>query len=860
MERMHRAAAHKLSCLVAPAGYGKTIALQQFGSSAGSHVLRVALPRDLHDAVDVARLLGAALERNLPTAPSLIAQTIDRSRGESNAVGQVARALLEFLPAGDVFVIIDGLTAPMAEDRSVRDMLVALVEGSGSAVRWLLGARATGALPLASWMAYGLLDAPIGERDLALSLEEAERIAQLNGASHGAGEVAALHEVTAGWPTAFALALRSPARPDALRVAASRHNQFIFEYLAEQVFNGLGPAEREFLLATSMLPELDLSLISGLGLPSAQTIFESLRAGLPLISGDSDLVYRYQPLFRDFLEYQLKLRGEAAYTGAMLAAARCLESAGRFADALALATRAGDAAAVERIVIERGFDLLEFGSYERLSGALAFLRSVGRAGSPVILSLRAVFESRAANFERSNSLFDASIEAASGPVEQTRLAHRYALDLIKRNDAASQAALAKVLPLLESGRSDAGTARDFQPSLLGTIAIAHAIFDHPAEAARFVAKAITLVSAEEDLRLQASIYHQASYVAFMTGDAAQGTRMAAKASKLALEQRDYGLAARSFSVQAALVGSHADDPVREFELRTQMLDCATKAGDDFLRREALASMLDIEAERGDDAAMRAIEAQLEACDSSLHIQTTSLPPARALAAAWQGDFRLAYDLVAQSGTQQVSALRRGLRFAEIALYGAASGQRDEAVEAAASGLRAARSATLATTGDRRRYARTLALCSVAYVLIGSAATANTLLLELERARRELSPRTRAFVEAIRSIYLRAEIDSQEQSTAAVAALRGVGYGGFARLLEALPHVRSADRSSIAALTRAEIDVLRVLARGGSSTKVAAELGRSVNTVNVHVKSIMRKLGCTSRYEAIGIAREHGLIL
>ena len=55
-------------------------------------------------------------------------------------------------------------------------------------------------------------------------------------------------------------------------------------------------------------------------------------------------------------------------------------------------------------------------------------------------------------------------------------------------------------------------------------------------------------------------------------------------------------------------------------------------------------------------------------------------------------------------------------------------------------------------------------------------------------------------------------------------------------------------------------MLRALARGGSSTKVAAELQRSVNTVNVHVKSIMRKLGCTTRHEAIAIAREHGLIL
>jgi len=54
-------------------------------------------------------------------------------------------------------------------------------------------------------------------------------------------------------------------------------------------------------------------------------------------------------------------------------------------------------------------------------------------------------------------------------------------------------------------------------------------------------------------------------------------------------------------------------------------------------------------------------------------------------------------------------------------------------------------------------------------------------------------------------------------------------------------------------------LLSALARGGSSTKVAVVLQRSVNTVNVHVKSVMRKLGCATRYDAIAIAREHGLV-
>jgi len=112
---------------------------------------------------------------------------------------------------------------------------------------------------------------------------------------------------------------------------------------------------------------------------------------------------------------------------------------------------------------------------------------------------------------------------------------------------------------------------------------------------------------------------------------------------------------------------------------------------------------------------------------------------------------------------------------------------------------------------------------------------------------------------VRAIQLEAEIGSGDPATEALAKLRAIGYGGYSRLFEVLPVDRGEVRSTIAQLTKAEIQVLRALARGGSSSKVAADLSRSVNTINVHVKSIMRKLGCTTRYEALAIAREHGLI-
>ncbi len=74
-----------------------------------------------------------------------------------------------------------------------------------------------------------------------------------------------------------------------------------------------------------------------------------------------------------------------------------------------------------------------------------------------------------------------------------------------------------------------------------------------------------------------------------------------------------------------------------------------------------------------------------------------------------------------------------------------------------------------------------------------------------------------------------------------------------------PFPISPRHSAVARLTPAEINVLRAIAVHGTSASAAEALGRSTNTINVQVKSILKKLGCASRHEAIAYAREHGLL-
>ena len=112
--------------------------------------------------------------------------------------------------------------------------------------------------------------------------------------------------------------------------------------------------------------------------------------------------------------------------------------------------------------------------------------------------------------------------------------------------------------------------------MLGTLAIAYTMLDRAADAQAAIGTALELVSAAEDVSLQATIYHQASYIAYVAGDAQRAGRMAAAASRLALEARNHRLAVRSFSIRYSIAAGLEDDPERALEYLDAMIASAPR--------------------------------------------------------------------------------------------------------------------------------------------------------------------------------------------------------------------------------------------------------------------------------------------
>lgn len=63
----------------------------------------------------------------------------------------------------------------------------------------------------------------------------------------------------------------------------------------------------------------------------------------------------------------------------------------------------------------------------------------------------------------------------------------------------------------------------------------------------------------------------------------------------------------------------------------------------------------------------------------------------------------------------------------------------------------------------------------------------------------------------------------------------------------------------AALTRRELEVLRLVAQGGNTKAVAEKLHVSPATIRNHVQNILGKLGAHSRLEAVAYANRHRLL-
>lgn len=313
-----------LVLLCAPAGCGKTAllarALEQLPPGHGSAWVTLEPGDDLHRLLEC---LWQALEPfDLPWRTSPEGLTAMATSSDPRQQQRAADTLVNTLAACELahgVIAIDDLHHVVGGDTIA--FLDRLLQHLGE--RWTLAitTRREPALRLARLRAMGLLT-ELRTGELQFSRDEA--LALLRPAGLDTGMAEALHQRTLGWPAGLRLALGG-ARGSGPTSAIDRQ---AFDFLSAEVLQQLEPGLREFLLRTSVLPELDVDRCEALTDDPRAWVHLDVLERLDLfvtVVGDQPRTLKLHDLFRDALRHHMQLQRRDEWL-ALLARAAALET------------------------------------------------------------------------------------------------------------------------------------------------------------------------------------------------------------------------------------------------------------------------------------------------------------------------------------------------------------------------------------------------------------------------------------------------------------------------------------------------------------------------------------------------------
>ncbi len=307
----------RLILVDAPAGYGKTTLLAQWGASAaasGRPFGWVSLDRGDNDPQRLWVHIVSALQRACPvlTEENLVRPLRVQS---ADIEGTLIPNLVNGLAALDEQVILVLDDYHLINQADCHRQLDALLTRLPPPATVVLSTRADPPLPLARMRASGEM-AEVRMQQLRFEAEQAavliRSVAELDLAPRDLAELASRTE---GWPAGVvlaALSLRGRADPANFVRRFTGSNRHIADLLTQEVVSRQPPDVQRFLLHTSMLTKLCAPLCDAVtGTGDAQEVIKHLeRENLFVIPLDDDrLWFRYHQLFAQMLVSQLK-RGE----------------------------------------------------------------------------------------------------------------------------------------------------------------------------------------------------------------------------------------------------------------------------------------------------------------------------------------------------------------------------------------------------------------------------------------------------------------------------------------------------------------------------------------------------------------------
>lgn len=849
VDRIASAATQRVVLIVAPAGYGKSVALRQYLDTLESvPVVRYDVHAENGTLLGFVRGLADALLDVAPSARKSLPGAYEKSRSSKIPGADLAMWMHAHIKTFTGIIAIDDLHIAENEPE-ISKFLVSLIERTKGRARWVIASRSSLDLPVGSWLAYGEMDLNIDEQDLRFTIEEARETAKASRVGVRDEELSEILSMTEGWPTALSFALRTSTRSIDLRNIAATTREMVYRYLAEQVYHSLDEEQQRLLQFIGYLPEIDLGVLHAAGYAKAKALVEDLRDRVSFIYPDRPGVYRCHDLFRDFLQHQVELEGVFAAERMCMRAAAALEAAGNIAAALSAYAQAKASADVLRVLEASGFALMEKGHADALQAALDVVSQDIRATHPMVLAMRALGEAHSGRYDRAESLLNRALARCEKPeltaALAVRLAHitinlgRDVAQLLKplANDDLPMHLRAEICSLLAITHANAGRSEDAYDAL-ATCEVFADDLDDPAE--------------------RAKVLHRLGIAAMALGMPAAAVRQyLTRAVTLASEAGMFSSIARSYGVLANVALLYESDLTGTAWYAQQAMTAATKAGDRLGLQTALLQLMSVEMTRGSAERLQKLEHQFAEAATSDTTRMALVIPTRALLVAWEGHFDEAHRLFSTVLDRIYDDGDRAFFTAACALALMADGQRERAASTLRSALEHSEIGTAYLyTQNQLTVAR--AICAVAEALAGRATSASRIMQRLNPQGGALAETLREVVGAVsraaKNIALRDEVHERIQT------LDSIGYGGIAKLIDsAVNYCLQGASAEDGPLTKAEMAVLHALSEGQGPKDIALSSGRSVYTIQAHIQNIIKKLGCSGRNEALTVARKRGLL-
>jgi LuxR family maltose regulon positive regulatory protein len=306
----------------------------------------------------------------------------------------------------------------LIEHPAIHNGLAFLLEHQPQPLHLIIVTRADPPLPLSRLRGRGQLT-EIRAADLRFSPEEASLFfKQTMGLSLSAGESATLERNTEGWVVGLqlaALSMQGKGDHDAFIADFSGNQEYVADFLIDEVLKEQSDDMRAFLLQTAILDQLTGDLCDALtgGQNGRQMLRQLKRSDLFLTPLDHEQRwYRYHRLFADVLRGRLRQNQPEAAVALHGRASRWLAQNGFLDEAIKHALRAGDARRAAELVETNAEWFMMRGEMTTLTGWLGQLpQTVYEARPQLAMTYAAVLLIRGESFETVERYLQAALKA-----------------------------------------------------------------------------------------------------------------------------------------------------------------------------------------------------------------------------------------------------------------------------------------------------------------------------------------------------------------------------------------------------------------------------------------------------------------